>query len=146
MLEGIPTDITGLGIIAMIVVGTFKILEMALKFGSATVKARLRKGDVEPEGDIAVYAQRDELLKTIKEGIDTILPIIEEPVPNRPGEKMIWRETNGKLREEIRRLSVSIDALTEIIKDVRGAARESANESREARMASEKVLSQLLAG
>lgn len=146
MFEGIPTDITGLGIIAVIVVGTFKILEMALKFATAAIKTRIHRNDPESESDGSIYSRRDEILEKIEDGISAILPIINEPVPGRPGEKMIWRETNGKLREEIRRLSVSIDALTEIIKDVRGAARESASESREARLISEKVLHQLLAG
>ena len=146
MLEGIPTDITGLGIIAIIVVGTFKVLNKALEFGATALKARIHRNDPKPEVDGSIYGRRDEILEEIQDGINAILPIIQEPVPGRPGQKMIWRDTNGKLREEIGKLSISIDALTEIIKDVRGAARESANESREARVMSEKVLHQLLAG
>ena len=124
-------DITYIGIIAMVVGGAFAVIKMALELITITLRSKFGSGN-NPH--------------FLKESMETILPLITKEVPNRPGELMIWRETNGKLRQEINRLATAIDALTEIIKDVRGAARESANESREARMISEKVLTQLLAG
>lgn len=124
-------DITYIGIIAMVVGGAFAVIKMALELITITLRSK--------------FGSRNNP-HFLKESMETILPLITKEVPNRPGELMIWRETNGKLRQEINRLATSIDALTEITKDVRGAARESANESREARMMSEKVLTQLLAG
>jgi len=145
MEELLGNDITGLGLIAMVIGGTFAVVKMALGLATTTLKARFGGEELEEEHS-DTYNNRDQILLELHESMNDIHPLIMEPVPNRPGERMIWRETNGKLREEIRRLSTSIDALTEIIKDVRGAARESANESREARAASEKVMAHLLAG
>ena len=115
-------DTTTLVVVAGILGGVFAVMQAVLKFAGKVIHDKRNSGKENPTvpTDMGTYARRDGILELLDNRVQDVHRIVCEPVPNKAGQYLVWRPESKELKDEIRLLARSIDALSSIVGETRG--------------------------